>query len=416
MKIILLSIGTRGDMEPFLAIGEILKKKGHQVICAFPEQFGSLAEESNMEFASLKKEYIEMLNSDDGKAVMGGSGSGLRKIIANIRLARKSTDVNKELIKSQSELIERENPDRIIYNVKAVYPVIWSIDKKEKAVLVSAIPYMHYIKDHTHVVFHGNFGPFLNKLTYSLANFGLILTVRISLKRLKISKKITREQIKDTLLSNKVIYAISPSLFPRPDYWSENVKVLGYHERDKTINWKAEKSLHQFTVSHTKILFITFGSMTNPKPEEKTKTILDVLEKHQIPAIINIASGGLLEPAKYDTRLFHFVKQIPYDWVFPKMHAVIHHGGSGTTHTALKYGCAAMIIPHIIDQFAWNDIVSNLGFGPKGIAINKINKQNLEPRILDLFNNQSYKIKAMQVAEEIRKEDFKKELYKTIVG
>ena len=46
MKIILISIGIRGDMEPFLAIGEILKEKGHQVICAFPEQFRNLAEDS----------------------------------------------------------------------------------------------------------------------------------------------------------------------------------------------------------------------------------------------------------------------------------------------------------------------------------------------------------------------------------
>ncbi len=70
MKIILISIGTRGDIEPFLAIGEILKEKGHQVICAFPEQFSSLVEDSNMEFASLGPKFIEMLDSDIGKAIL----------------------------------------------------------------------------------------------------------------------------------------------------------------------------------------------------------------------------------------------------------------------------------------------------------------------------------------------------------
>jgi UDP:flavonoid glycosyltransferase YjiC (YdhE family) len=82
MKIILISIGTRGDMEPFIAIGEILREKGHQVICAFPEQFRDLAENSSMEFASLGSGYIETLNSDYGKAAMGGSGSGLKKFLA----------------------------------------------------------------------------------------------------------------------------------------------------------------------------------------------------------------------------------------------------------------------------------------------------------------------------------------------
>lgn len=415
MKIILMSIGTRGDMEPFLAIGEILKEKGHQVICAFPEQFSSLAEDSNMEFASLGTRFIEMLDSDVGKATLGGSGSGLKKIIAYIKLARNSTDINKELINKQYKLIESENPDRIVYNGKAIYPIIWGLNKRGKTILISPVPYIHYVRNHTHIVFHGNFGPFLNKLTFSLANFGLIITVRISIKWLKITKKITRKQIKNALLSNKIIYTISPSLFPRPDYWNENIKVLGYHERDKTVKWKADKSLEQFVANHDKILFITFGSMTNPEPEKKTKTILDILEKYQIPAIINTASGGLLEPAKYDTKLFYFVKQIPYDRVFPKMYAVIHHGGSGTTHMSLKYGCATMIIPHIIDQFAWNDVISNLGFGPKGIVVNKITKQNLEPKVLDLFQNQAYKTKAIQVSKEIKDEDFRERLYETII-
>ena len=212
-----------------------------------------------------------------------------------------------------------------------------------------------------------------------------------------------------------MIYTISPSIFPRPDYWNKNIKVLGYHERDKTVNWKAGRSLEQFVANHDKILFITFGSMTNPRPDEKTKIILDILEQHQIPTIINTASGGLLEPAKYDTKLFHFVKQIPYGWIFPKMYAVIHHGGSGTTHMSIKYGCATMIIPHIIDQFAWNDIVSNLGLGPRGIVVSKITKQNLEPKILDLFQNQAYKTKAAQVSREMKGEDFRERLYETII-
>ena len=97
MKIILISVGTRGDMEPFLSVGEILKYKGHQVICAFPEQFNPIAEESDLEFASLGPKFIELLESKDGKAAMGGSGSGLKKFIAYIRLASHQTEANKEL-------------------------------------------------------------------------------------------------------------------------------------------------------------------------------------------------------------------------------------------------------------------------------------------------------------------------------
>jgi len=415
MKIILISIGTRGDMEPFLAIGEMLKEKGHQVICAFPEQFRNLAEDSNMEFASLGTRYIEMLDSDAGKAALGGSGSGLRKMIAYIKLAGKSTEINKELINTQYELIENENPDRIVYNGKVIYPIIWGLNNRGKTILISPVPYVHYVKNHTHLAFHSNYGPFLNKLTYSLANFGLVTIVMISIKWLKIKRKITREQIKNALLSNKAVYTISPALFSRPDYWNDNLKVLGYHEREKTVDWYPARELSNFLEKHNKILFITFGSMTNPEPEKKTNIILEILERNKIPAIINTASGGLIKPDKYDTELIYFVSYIPYDWIFPKIYGAIHHGGSGTTHSALKYGCATMIIPHILDQFVWNKIIDETGTGPKGIRINKISTKTLETKIIKLMNNSSYKKKAENVANQMKKENFREDLYRSIL-
>ena len=155
--------------------------------------------------------------------------------------------------------------------------------------------------------------------------------------------------------------------------------------------------------------------MSNPEPEEKTKIFLDILQKHQIPAIINTASGGLIKPAEHNSNLIHFVNHIPYDWALPKIYGIIHHGGSGTTHMALKYSCSSMIIPHIIDQYLWNNILSRLGVGPKGMPINKLTKQKLEPKILDLFQNQSYKTKALQVSNQMQNEDFRESLYKSII-
>jgi len=402
-------------MEPFLAIGEILKSKGDQVICAFPEQFRNLAEEANLEFASLGAKFIDMLDSEDGKAAMGGSGSGFKKFLAYIRLAKNQTEINKELVNKQCELIESENPDRIVYNGKTVYPIIWGLHNRRKTILLSPLPYMHYVEGHTHVAFNSNFGAFLNKLSFSLAHFGMVTTVMVAKKWLRITGNITRKQIRNVLRYNKSIYTISPSLFSRPDDWNENLKVLGYHTRGKIVDWSPAKDLTDFVENHKKILFITFGSMINPEPEEKTEIIIDILERNKIPAIINTASGGLIKPDKFSSELIFFVSQIPYDWIFPKMYGVIHHGGSGTTHLAIKYGCATMIVPHIIDQFVWNKIIYNLGVGPKGIKIGKITAKNLEPKILELVKNSSFKMKAEQIGGRMMKEDFREKLYKSIV-
>jgi UDP:flavonoid glycosyltransferase YjiC (YdhE family) len=415
MKIILMSVGTLGDMEPFLAIGEILKEKDHQVICAFPDQFRNLAKESNLEFFSLGKKFIDLLDSEAGRAVMGGSGSGIRKFIAYIKLAGSQTAINRELVHKQYKLIRGENPDKIVYNGKAIYPIIWGLKNRGKTVFISPVPYMHYVKGHTHVAFNSNFGAFFNKLSFSLAHFGMVTTVLITKKWLKIKDKISRKAIREVLKYNKSIYTISPSLFPRPDYWNKNLKVLGFHERKKSINWHPDQALIDFIKKYDKILLVTFGSMINPSPEKKTGIIIDILERNKIPAIINTAAGGLVKPSNFNSEIVYFVSGIPYDWIFPRLYGVIHHGGSGTTHLGLKYGCATMIIPHIIDQYVWNKIVYQNGAGPKGIKIGEIAPINLEPKIIDLVSNTEYKRKAELIARQMEKEDYKEELYNTIV-
>ena len=414
MKIILTSIGTRGDMEPFLAIGEILKEKGHSIICLFPEQFRSLAEDSGFEFRSLGSEFIEMLDSPAGRTAMGGGKFGLKKLRAYLKLISMQKETSKKMVRIQEEVIESEKPDRIVHNGKVIYPVIWGLKNKHR-IMVSPVPYMHYVKNHSHVAFNRNFGPWLNKQSYNLANYGLIKTISGSLKWLKQERTLSAKDIKHALFTNKTIYTISPSLFERPDYWSENIQVLGYHERKKTVNWEPSTELVDFLNSHPKIVLVTFGSMINKNPPKKTRIILDILERNKIPAIINTASGGLVKPEVYDKELFHFVERIPYDWVLPKIYAMIHHGGSGTTHTAIKYGCASMIIPHIIDQYVWNKIVYQKGVGPLGIDVSEINLKKLEPKVLDLLNNPKYKMKAEEVGHQIQNEHFRDELYNMIM-
>jgi sterol 3beta-glucosyltransferase len=414
MKIVLMSVGTRGDMEPFLALADILKKKDHEVICAFPEQFRDLAENSGFAFASLGTKLIELLDSPYGRAAMGAGGSGWAKFMATLRLAVNQGEANKELAFKQFEIVNRENPDKIIYNGKAVYPVLWGLKNPGKTIFLSPLPYMHYVKGHTHIAFNSNFGTFFNKLTFSLAYFGMVTTTLMAKKWLKLKDKISRKQIRHFLRFNKAVYTISPALFSRPDHWHENLHVLGYHERDKTVDWQPDKALEEFLAKHPKILFVTFGSMLNTSPEEKTKIILEVLGHNKIPAIINTAAGGLTKPENYDPEMFHFVNRIPYDWIFPKMYAVVHHGGSGTTHMGLKHGCVTLIIPHIIDQFAWNKIVHESGAGPKGDKIGKLKAGKLVPKILDLWNNPDYKTRAEIIASKMDEEDFREEIYRFV--
>lgn len=414
MKIILTSIGTRGDIEPFLAIGKILKEKGHQVICAFSDQFRELTESCEIEFMSLGRKNDDILESDANRTVMGGSG--IKKFFAYIKLMRhaQSQKVPEEKEFKLYELVKQERPDRIVYHSKNVYPLIWEYQNTGKTIFVSPFAYFHYMKGHT-FLFGKNYGGGINKLTYKFYDFGVVTATLATKKRLQIKDKITRRELKDIIHSRKFIYTISPSLFPRPDYWESNIKVLGHQELKRKTDWKPEKKLTEFIEKHEKIIFITFGSMPNPEPKHKTNLILEILERNKIPAIINTASGGLVKPDKFNSEMIYFVSQISYDWIFPKMYAVIQHGGAGTTHLAIKYGCAVMIIPHFMDQFVWDKIISDLGVGPKGVKISRITNRNLEPKVLELLNNRSFKEKSIKIGNQMKTEDFEDELYKTII-
>ena len=414
MKIILTAIGTQGDVEPFLAIGKILKDEGHQVICAFSEQFRELTESCDLEFTSLGRRVFDLNDSEFGRTIMGG-GTGVKKFIAYFKLVLNQTAANKEKEFLLYKLIKQEKPDRIVYNSKTTYPIIWENKNKGKTIFLSPFPYLHYVKGHPLLVFRKDYGVFINKLTFRLYNWGVATTTKVAKKWLHINDKITRKQV-NTIINNRTfVYTISPSLFPRPSYWKSNVKVLGHHELKRKTDWKPEKELTEFIEKNEKILFVTFGSMPNVEPKYRTKVILEILERNKIPAIINTATGGLIKPEKFNSELIHFVSQVPYDWFFPKMYAVIHHGGSGTTHLAIKYGCATMAIPHFIDQFVWDILISKLGVGPKGIKVSQMTNKNLEPKILELLNNRSFKEKSERIGNQMKNEGLRDELLKTII-
>lgn len=415
MKILLTSIGTRGDMEPFLALGELLKKAGHNTVCLMPEQFRPLAEEGGHAFESMGPEFMEMLESDLGKLALGGSGTVLQKMSAYRKLQKEYAAINVTLMQRQYEVIHRINPDRIVHSGKVVYPIVWGLDNPGKVVIASPIPYvLHAVRNFSHVAFNRNLGPWLNGLSYKLALWGLTRHILKTSQILPLPHHPAKATLRRALLAEKAIYTVSPTLFAKPAEWPAHINVLGYHERDKTVQWEPDAALLAFLAKHPKLLMVTFGSMTSPDPEKNTRIVLAALDKAGIPSLLNTAAGGLVEPPDYNRELFHFVKTVPYEWVLPQLYGLVHHGGSGTTHMAVKYGCVSMIVPHIIDQFLWNTVLSNKGIGPKGPGITKISEARLVPLLKDLWNNPAYKTRAKELAASLAGEDFSEAVVRTI--
>lgn len=415
MKFFITSIGTRGDVEPFLAIGEILSKRGHDVVFAFSEQFKDIIPEKAL-FFPISAEIMQLINSREGRIIMG-KASILKKIKALFVLHKKGKHINEDIAIEHEKAVSDFNPDVIIHNPKCSYPIIWSLSTGKDNIIVSPVPYVMYpVKNHPHVGINRNLGIVLNKLSYKLSNFGLVKTIYDVQKTQVTQSKFSMKEIRKALFNRKMIFSITPHLFNKPDYWPEHVQIFGYHERNKIMNWTPSAEIEKFLNKHSKVLFLTFGSMFNSNPNEISELFYDVLSKLNIPCIVNTASGGLMVIEKFKFKSnFFFVEQIPYEWIFQRVYAVIHHGGSGTTHMGIKYGLSTLIIPHIIDQYGWNNLINKNGFGPKGVSIKKLSEEKITHLIKDLYENKNYKNTVKKVSRTMKNAHFEEKLYEFIM-
>ena len=418
MKVILFALGTRGDIEPFLAIAQLLSDKKWDVLCVFPEKFRETVEGMGLSFKGFTREFLELLDGQDAKMFMGGRGSIFKRFGILVRMSKASIKLSKEIIALQHRIQLEENPDKIIYHPKCNYTLVWGMANPGKTIMVSPLPFMAHPIDYL-TALGKNYGKLINRLSFWITNTGkAIVLKKVSRKYRKDNNgpRITVSSIKKAMLEKEnTFYAVSPSLFPRPDNWPEQAKVVGYYERDKTLNWQPNEVLIKFLERHEKIVLITFGSMSNSNPAEKTGVIVEVLKKHNIPAIINTSWGGLEAMSEPPGNIL-FVNNIPYDWAFPKMYAIIHHGGSGTTHTALKYACPSLVIPHILDQFFWSKTITDLHLGPEGIPIKHLDEKTFERKLLALMNDPAYKNNATIISEKMKTENDVDKLYEMIIN
>jgi UDP:flavonoid glycosyltransferase YjiC (YdhE family) len=153
------------------------------------------------------------------------------------------------------------------------------------------------------------------------------------------------------------------------------------------------------------VLFFTMGSITAEVRERFCLWLYEICIKHNWKFIIGSGWSGLGKTISHDKNVFLLDKVIPHNQFLPLCTAAIHHGGSGTTHSASRAGIPQMVVPMVIDQFYWGYRTRVLGIGPGYVNIKRVKKDTLESKLFALMENPTYKKNAAALGEKIQKEN-----------
>ncbi|WP_295671281.1 glycosyltransferase, partial [uncultured Mucilaginibacter sp.] len=202
-----------------------------------------------------------------------------------------------------------------------------------------------------------------------------------------------------------MFYAYSKHILPKPVDWSEVQCVTGYWFLKAKQEWKPSAELEQFLASGSKPVYIGFGSMNDGRNKSGSiKTlILETVKRTGQRAVLLNAGLGLVQ-SELPENIF-VTEPVPFEYLFPKMAAVVHHGGAGTTAAALRAGVPSVITPLIYDQRFWSWCVENIGAGTTPIAWNKVTVDNLTAGINTALANDDIKNRALQTSERMREEN-----------
>lgn len=403
MTIAIVASGTRGDVQPYIALGKGLKTAGYDVRVLTSDDFESLVIDAGLEFCSTGASIEAMLQSDEWRKSMEGGNF--------LRILQRMTAAMKERAQNFAETMPRlfAGIDLIVTGMGGLGGT-FSIAEKLKIPVVQA--YVFPITPTS--AFPGPltptlpFGKLLNRLSFQPVRLMLWQSVRSAdaATRKKIGMpppsffgpyaELQRKRV-------PVLYGFSRHVLPQPADWDDLTHVTGYWFLDPLPAWQAPAALVDFLHAGAPPVYIGFGSMGNRNPEQTTAIALKALSISGQRGVLASGWGGLSQADLPDT--VHMLSSVPHSWLFPRMTAVVHHGGAGTTAAGLRAGVPSIIVPFFGDQPFWGQRVADLGVGPQPIPKKSLTAEKLAGAINQAVTDSQMRQRAADLGEKIRAED-----------
>ncbi len=381
MKITILTSGTRGDTQPYLALGLALKQAGHAVRIAAFENFEAFVNAYQLDFFPIHGNVAQVASQlgQNGQSV----DNPLKFLLSFNQLKSLVTGLQKEFFTACV------GADAVIYHPGAAVGYFAAQHMEIPAILGSPYPFTP-TRDYPSLIFYHlpRLGKMYNYLTHKIQEqifwFASNSAIRQFWKKefgrlpdnfgCPYPRQVTQRQ--------PTIISYSNFVFPRPTNWPEHIHTDGYWFLDEEPGWQPPADLVDFLQAGKPPVYVGFGSVGNPtRAAQTTRLVTEALNRSGQRGVLATGWNAMTQVDAVPKDMY-FLDSAPHSWLFPRMAAVVHHGGAGTTAAGLRAGVPSVILPFGNDQFAWGLRIYELGVGPRPISQKNLTVENLSSAIL----------------------------------
>jgi len=403
MRITLFCVGSRGDVQPYVALGAGLQKSGHVVTVATHSNFEDLVNSEGLEFSLVEGNVQDILNSEKGHAWLEAGKSPIKFFTGIVRLCREFID---QLSRDSEKACK--NAEAIIYSPLGLCAYSVAEQKKVPSCIAGLQPISPTGAFASPMFPQYPLGKLYNLFTHFASRQCVWQPFRKALNQWRHDSLqlgpygFWGPLVQMHKTDYPALYAFSSSIVPKPSDWRKNCHVTGYWFLDKP-DWIPSQKLLDFLHAGPPPVYIGFGSMSEREPKLLSELLIRALRLAGQRGIL--LSGWAELPEENLTDDVCVIDSVPHNWLFPKMAAVVHHGGAGTTGAAFRAGVPNIVVPFFGDQNFWAGHVFRLGTGPKPILRKNLTAENLSEAIKRAVSDGLIQKRARAIGETIRKED-----------
>jgi sterol 3beta-glucosyltransferase len=404
MRILAIALGSQGDVQPYVALGQGLQAAGHHVRVMTHVNFEALVTGHNLEFHPAKGNVQEIVASPEMRALLE-SGNFLKINAYTAKLAKTAA-----IDWASAGLAACDGIDLIIVGVGGLNVAVALAEKLQIPILPAFLFPFTPTREFPGILLP----PTLPKLGGMFNWVSHLLVQQALWQGFRKADRLSRSQVlnlppapfwgpyKSPILRRyPTLYGFSPSVIPRPKDW-HNTEIVGDWFLGAT-DWTPPADLIEFIENGTPPVYIGFGSMGIRDPEATAELVLQAIARTGQRAILQAGWGGLQTVDLPDS--VFLVNSVPHTWLFPRMGAIVHHGGAGTTAAGLRSGVPAIVVPFFGDQPFWGQRVADLGVGPTPIPRKQLTAEKLAQAIDQMMNDSEMRHRATDLGRKIQAED-----------